>query len=209
MKRFFFITLALLLAACQPATIPPQDLQTAVAATVAVELTAVGQAAVLPTWTASATPPPSPTPTITPTVVPTATATATPVPTPTPAPTVAPTPIPDNCSGVRNAAYVADVTIPDYSQVKAGETFTKIWAVQNTGDCTWQADYALRFKTGEAMDGQPIPIGQTVQPGEIVNVSVQMTAPEQRGVHTGAWQLTTARGIPFGETLTVLIIVEP
>src|SRR6185295_11416560 len=36
-----------------------------------------------------------------------------------------------------NSVFVADITIPDGSVLKPGEDFTKIWRIQNTGNCRW------------------------------------------------------------------------
>src|SRR3989304_4012127 len=52
----------------------------------------------------------------------------------TPEPPRRPTNSPD-CTN--HATFVADVTIPDNSEVGAGTTFTKTWRVGNLGTCTW------------------------------------------------------------------------
>src|SRR5215208_6687705 len=47
------------------------------------------------------------------------------------------------------AAYVADVTYPDGSNVPLGGSFTKIWRLKNIGTCSWTTSYALVFVSGE------------------------------------------------------------
>ncbi len=193
---FFWLT------ACQPPAgrTDLAVLQTSVAQTVAVELAARG--GTIPMVTATATPTPAPTATPQPSPTPQPTATETPGPTPTASPR------PRTCQGVLNAAYVTDVTIPDYfSELSPGQPFTKTWSVRNTGDCPWNDDFHLYFYSGNAMQGQPVPLGRLVAPGEEVYVSVQLQAPQQRGVHSATWQMGTADGERFGELLTVIIVL--
>jgi hypothetical protein len=49
------------------------------------------------------------------------------------------------------------------------------------------------------MDGTPTqPLGQAVKPGESVDISVALVAPEQPGTYTGEWMLQTPDGRRFG-----------
>ncbi len=95
--------------------------------------------------------------------------------------------------------FVTDVTIPDGTQINAGDIFTKTWRLRNAGTCTWTADYDLVFDDGDAMDG---PASQAlagdVAPGEEVDLSVVLTAPAAAGDYLGNWQLRNASGVVFG-----------
>jgi uncharacterized protein YkwD len=96
------------------------------------------------------------------------------------------------------AAYYADVTIPDGTRLEAGEPFTKTWQVRNTGTCPWGEGYMLVFASGDIMGGaltNPLP---DVAPGEIVNVSVNLIAPARGGEHTGNWEFQNSQGSRFG-----------
>jgi hypothetical protein len=94
---------------------------------------------------------------------------------------------------------MADVTIPDKANVMAGTTFVKTWRMQNSGSCTWNADYALVFVSGNQMQGQPvIPLGGAVTPGSIADVSVMLVAPAANSIYHGEWQLRSADGVLFG-----------
>jgi len=114
----------------------------------------------------------------------------------------------ENCNG--SAVLIRDVTIPDNTQVNAGETFTKTWEFQNNGKCSW-AGYTVKFAAGDQM-GAPLsaPV-DTVPSGQTVNVSVELIAPESNGVYTGYFTLNDASGreIPIGieKTFWVTIIV--
>jgi hypothetical protein len=97
------------------------------------------------------------------------------------------------------AEFVADVTIPDGTRVKPGETFVKTWRLRNLGSTTWTGDYALVFANGAQMDALALVLlGKTVAPGEEVDVSVTLTAPMNPGSYRGYWRLRSASGILFG-----------
>ncbi len=103
-----------------------------------------------------------------------------------------------------DASYVADVTIPDNTQLDNGEEFEKTWRVRNAGTCAWPEDTVLAFASGTQM-GAPdnVEVG-AVESGAQVEVSVEMKAPAEPGVYKGAWRMKTAEG-SFGTNLTVVI----
>ncbi|MBN2503589.1 MAG: hypothetical protein JXB38_22630 [Anaerolineales bacterium] len=136
------------------------------------------------------------------------TATWTPLPTNTQAVTVAsntpaPTQQPAATQGQAScdvALFVTDVTVPDGTDYDPGETFTKTWRLKNNGSCTWTSGYDLIFASGDAMGGpaaQQLTSG-SVAPGATVDVSVELTAPDEAGTYKGFWRLRNASGVNFG-----------
>ena len=111
-------------------------------------------------------------------------------------------------TGCDEASYISDVTIPDGTVVGADQVFVKTWMFQNTGSCTWDANYTLTFASGDEMDGTKTSIGSSVAPGQQVELSVTLTAPATAGQYTGYWRLTNDSGNVFGETVYVLIDVS-
>lgn len=104
---------------------------------------------------------------------------------------------PENCVNV--AAFVADVTIPDNTQLAAGQPFEKTWRVKNEGDCTWGSGYQLVFAEGNQMSGPAgTPLSQIVPPGGEVDLSVSLIAPNTPGTHRGDWLLQAPDGSTFG-----------
>lgn len=187
-----------------PATVDTSPLYTAAAQTLVAQLT---QAAVDAAATAALLPPtntpglaqdtPTPLPTLAPPVTNTPFPTASPLPTFTP---VIATPTLSGPQSLCNAArFVKDVTIPDDTRMNAGEAFTKIWELENIGTCTWNEDYELVFARGDQMDG---PDSQTldgdVEPGERVQIEVELTAPTSSGDYQGNWLLSDDEGATFG-----------
>ncbi|MBE7472703.1 MAG: hypothetical protein DPW09_35760 [Anaerolineae bacterium] len=100
---------------------------------------------------------------------------------------------------IDQAAYVADVTIPDNTPVAPGAPFVKIWRIRNTGTCIWGANYALVFTGGEPMGGQgPTPLPQPVQPGGEIELSLALVGPATPGIYRGEWKLQNGSGMLFG-----------
>jgi hypothetical protein len=95
--------------------------------------------------------------------------------------------------------FVKDVTIPDGTQFAPGDTFTKVWRLKNRGTCTWTSDYMLVFTGGEQMGSTTaVRLPGTVAPGQTVDVSVTLTAPDKRGHFVGYWMLRNPSGVLFG-----------
>jgi len=185
--RPLWVLFVLLLAACRAgaseptptATPDPQAVYTAVAQTVEARTTELAALTpTLPTATPSLTPQPAtPTPTLS-TATPTLTFPA---------------------GGSDRLEFVADVTVPDGTNFRPGERFTKTWRVKNAGTSTWTSAYALVFASGALMGGpEAVPLPLNVPPGAIADLSVDLVAPADPGSYTGNWLLRNAAGATFG-----------
>ncbi len=106
-----------------------------------------------------------------------------------------------------NAAYVADLTIPDGTVMTPGQSFQKKWRLQNTGTCTWSTSYELAFSSGSLMGGAPSFIKVPVPPGNQADMAVNLAAPTTAGSYTGTWRMQNAAGQAFGNFITVVITV--
>ena len=105
-----------------------------------------------------------------------------------------------------NAAYVADVSIPDNTQMDKEAEFDKTWRVSNTGSCAWPEDTVIAFVSGDQMGApESVPVG-ALDPGQQTDITVKMKAPAEDGSYTGVWQLRTADSF-FGGKLSVVIRV--
>ncbi|HET6845423.1 MAG TPA: NBR1-Ig-like domain-containing protein [Anaerolineales bacterium] len=110
------------------------------------------------------------------------------------------------CMGLR---FVRDVTIPDNTEMNPAQVFTKSWQVENTGTCAWKPGFRVVLIGGVAMGGSPFKVVQTVGPGGSIQVSIKMVAPtNQTGVVQGTWKLSDENGAPFGDYLSVVIVVK-
>lgn len=193
-KLFPFLLLAsLMLAACGTVSVRP-----------AAELTAEFEAAVEQTLAARDTATPLPTNTRPPTRTPTVTVTPTPTETPTPTP-IPPTSVVETFCD--NSKFLQDVTIPDGTLLAPGQVFEKTWAFQNTGRCTWKQGYTIGWVSGDVLGGVTRPLPEVVPPNGAVNATVRLTAPFKPGTYKGVWRLFNSKGEPFGDFVSVLIVV--
>ncbi len=101
------------------------------------------------------------------------------------------------CDRVR---FIKDVTIPDEMDLAPGEAFTKIWRLENAGSCPWTIGYLLYFDSGDIMGGPTSQFltSEPVLPGETIDVSLDLIAPEETGVYQGNWMLRNVKGEGFG-----------
>lgn len=114
-------------------------------------------------------------------------------------------PTPTEC--VNNAAFVADVTVPDGSLFNPNQSFNKIWRLRNTGTCAWGAGYQFVFIGGDALTANTVLAVPNTAPGATADFLVPMNAPSDSGSHIGNWRLRSSNGALFGTVVTVKITV--
>lgn len=140
---------------------------------------------------------------------PTATATLTlePTATNTFAPLVTSTSAAAPTSSCYVGEFITDVTVPDGTVMAPGQAFDKIWRVKNIGTCPWLPTFTASYSYGSSqMNGVATPLGKTVNPGEQVDITVKMVAPNTAGDHNGAWFIRADNG-QFFRLMTVQIKV--
>ena len=198
-KRLFYafaILMILSLAACNlptaEATATPLSIDaafTAAAQTVEARLTTAAETQAASGELATDTPPPN---------------TATPEP-----PTATNTPLvqPTNTQICDQAEFITDVTIPDGTIFSPGDTFTKTWRIKNSGTCSWTSSYTLFFASGNSLNGpSSIPLAGNVNPGQSIDISINLTAPDTAGDYTGYWKLRNAAGLAFTTMYTKITV---
>jgi hypothetical protein len=141
-------------------------------------------------------PPASPAPTLTPFAAPVASYAAPPA---APTPTV---PCQDDL------AFLADLTIPDYSSAAPGSILDKRWLVQNSGSCNWDGRYRLRLVAGEALGAAEEYALYPARAGMQADVRILFTAPAEAGSYYSEWQAFDPDGLPFGESFAIRISVQ-
>ncbi len=103
-----------------------------------------------------------------------------------------------------------DVTVPDGTQIRAGEKFTKTWRIENTGNCAFDAGSQLVFKSGERLGGPEAGIKlPQANPGETADVSIGLAAPALGGKYSGEWELKRASGETMGELMVSIVVLGP
>ncbi len=97
------------------------------------------------------------------------------------------------------AEFVSDVTVPDGTRISPGQSFAKTWRLKNTGSCTWTTSYRVVFDSGNAL-GAPASFNlpTSVAPDGIVDITVNMKAPDTARDYESFWKLQNAAGMTFG-----------
>ena len=94
-----------------------------------------------------------------------------------------------------SAVFVTDVTIPDNSEMVGDTVFTKTWRIANTGTCIWASDYSVTNYAGENMSAPTSTSLTLTYPGQTVDVSVTLRAPNTIGTHTGYFVIKNPAGL--------------
>ena len=180
-KKLFIVTalISLALSACSGGTATEPPASTPTEPQAATALVSVTEAP--PTTEAATTAPDVPAVTDTPATPPTPTVDAS---------------IPTNPPDCTNSAlFVTDVTIPDNTNMVGGTTFTKTWRISNNGTCVWGPTYTLNHYSDERLGSlSPVPLGLTY-PGQTLDISVELTAPNTTGTHRGNFVIENPQGL--------------
>jgi hypothetical protein len=113
----------------------------------------------------------------------------------------------------KNSAFIEDITVADGMQFKAWDKFYKVWRMQNTGTCTWDEGFYFASWAGPpsmASSQSPRKIKekyQFVPPGGVVDIGISMYAPGDPGEYVAHWSWYDDNGKPFGQSVTVVIVV--
>jgi len=93
------------------------------------------------------------------------------------------------------AEFVADVTLPDGTEVMPGTSVTKTWAIRNSGTTVWPTGMRLVNHEGDNLPGTDVEVEvPAIAAGEEVNLSVSWMAPEAPGQYKSQWQLVQPQG---------------
>lgn len=136
------------------------------------------------------------------------------------APTLAPTPLPPGVTAdpatIRPTAtqpcedgltFLADLTLPDGSEVAAGATMDKRWEVQNSGSCNWTDGYTLRLIAGIDLGANPQQALYPARSGTRTVIRLVFQAPIEPGSYRSAWQAYSPSGEAFGDAVFIDFIV--
>jgi hypothetical protein len=120
-------------------------------------------------------------------------------------PGIAPTTTTRSCY---HATLVSDVTVPNGTEFKPGDTFTKTWEIKNSGTCDWNTNFKITYVGGNMFGSDTTKIRKFVGEGDTTNISLPMVAPSGSGNVTSSWQMATDSGTLFGQIFTVQIVLK-
>lgn len=102
-----------------------------------------------------------------------------------------------NCTN--SIEFVDDLNIPDDSVFAPQAEFVKSWRLRNDGTCPWSTEYSLVQVSGDTVtELTTIPLPRAVAPGETIDLSINVIAPELEGTYRSNWQISNANDVPFG-----------
>ena len=119
-----------------------------------------------------------------------------------PTPTALPTQ--DKCTIA--GTLLADLSIPAGTELKPGQSFTKSWRVHNNGSCDW-VDYKLVYISGSRMGGNSPSKLRTVTAGEVIDIAIELYAPNYPGEYSGLWKIQDDRGSLLNTELSYRVII--
>jgi hypothetical protein len=164
-------------------------------------------AQVFQTQTAAAMPPVTATLPVTPT--PEVAATETPSQdTPTNTPFVLAT-SQSNCD---NTGEMYDVNYLDGYVAAPGDVMEKTWNIQNAGPCTWNKNYVLAYGYGGEgtnwSSSKPGVLEYVIEPGQRAEITIELTAPKEKGTYTAYFRMKNDKGFFFGDYVWISIEVQ-
>jgi hypothetical protein len=107
-----------------------------------------------------------------------------------------------------NLLWIEDHSIPDGTQLKPNEVFTKTWFVQNNGGCAWAPGFTFSHFGGDLMRGKPLEFTEPIPVGAKREISIELVVPSGiNGLIQSSWRMTDENGNFFGDTLSVNIVV--
>ncbi len=95
------------------------------------------------------------------------------------------------------SAFVADLTLPDCSHIRRGQTAVKVWRLKNVGKVRWTG-YSLRRldspqQRDECQTIPDVPVDDT-PPGHVVDIRTEITAPKRPGFCFARFKMVDADG---------------
>jgi len=105
------------------------------------------------------------------------------------------------------ARFVSDVNLPDGTSMAPNVSFVKIWKMRNEGAQAWPEGTRLEHVGGDrlsTLDFIPVP---NVNPGEEIDLAVDMTSPSKPGRYVSYWRLSQPDGGRFGQRVWVDVFV--
>jgi hypothetical protein len=112
------------------------------------------------------------------------------------------------------SSFIADITLPDCSHVRRGETASKVWRLKNVGTVPWTG-YTLHRLDVPQLRNQcqtisDIPIDDTA-PGDLVDIRTEITAPKNPGFCFVRFKMVDAAGhvaFPGSRPVNFQVIVD-
>lgn len=116
----------------------------------------------------------------------------------------------DGSSCTMNFQLVSEPAYPAGSIIPRGEVFWKEWLIQNTGTCTWDANWEFVFDSGWQIGNTRFHMNRTTAPGQTLNVRLAMV-PDQRqdGNYYSTYVFEAPDGTRYGTITSSYTVKSP
>jgi hypothetical protein len=106
-----------------------------------------------------------------------------------------------------SARFVKE-NLGDRHIVAPKETFVKTWTFRNNGETVWPEGSLFIQTNGDDLQASSVFILQTVNPGEEVDVSMELTTPELPGKYCAFFRFVHGDNQRFGQKVWCDILVQ-
>merc|ERR1712166_1120033 len=98
--------------------------------------------------------------------------------------------------------FVADLSLPDRTELMPGDVISKTWRVINSGADTWPDQSRLTHVGSDLFEGARPSAVPCLEPGTETELSLdEMITPAEPGRYMSHWSLCTPEGNKFGDRL--------
>lgn len=125
----------------------------------------------------------------------------------TPSPIIQPSTSMPEPSCQNSLRFIEDLTIPDGTQVNAGQILDKRWKVENAGTCNWDDRFRLKLIAGSELGATLEQALYPARSGTEASIRIVFTAPNEPGRYRSAWQAYSPQGEPFGDPFFIEVMV--
>eukprot|EP00049_Salpingoeca_infusionum_P026114 m.23815 g.23815 ORF g.23815 m.23815 type:complete len:200 (-) comp8533_c0_seq2:494-1093(-) len=107
------------------------------------------------------------------------------------------------------AELVCDVTFGDGEEITPSTAFRKTWRLRNSGSIPWPVSSRLVPVQGEHMGAPDYVSLPPLQPGQSMDISVDLVSPPEEGNYYQTWRFSCENPVTmyFGEEIFVVITV--
>ncbi len=111
-----------------------------------------------------------------------------------------------------SATLLESLDVLDGTAVLPTSIFQKTWVLKNSGRFSWSTGkkYSFQYVSGESfgiVSPQDIPSGEIIEPGENMNITISLTAPQKTGEFIGYFRMHQESSGFFGDVVWVKVVV--